>query len=101
MIIYNVTVKVEKEIAEAWLDWLRQEHIPDLLGTGCFYDAAVLQLLDLDDSEGPTYAVQYFANKREDVDRYLNEFSADMRAKGHERWGARFIAFRSLMKVIN
>lgn len=101
MIIYNVTVKVENEIAEAWLEWLKKEHIPDLLGTGCFRDATILQLLDADDSEGPTYAVQYFAETRNDVDRYLSEHAAEMRARGLSRWGNKFIAFRSLMKVIN
>jgi hypothetical protein len=101
MIIYNVTIKVEKEVANEWLDWLKNEHIPDLLGTGCFLNATILQLLDTDDSEGPTYAVQYFADSREEVERYLNDYSAAMRAKGLERWGGKFIAFRSLMKVIN
>jgi len=101
MIIYNVTVKVEKEIAEEWLEWLRKEHIPDLIGTGCFHNATVLQLLDTDDREGPTYAVQYFADSRNEVERYLSDYSAEMRNRGLERWGGKFIAFRSLMKVIN
>ena len=52
MFIYNVTVKVDHSIAADWLQWLLNEHIPEILATGCFKDAKVLQLLEQDDEEG-------------------------------------------------
>ena len=64
MIIYNVTIKVSKSIADNWMQWLKEEHIPDVTGTGCFTTANILQLLEIDDDEGPTYAIQYFAESR-------------------------------------
>ena len=57
MIIYNVTIKVDASIADAWLQWLLREHIPDMLHTGCFRSHRVVRLMEVDDSEGPTYAV--------------------------------------------
>jgi hypothetical protein len=39
MIIYNVTIKVDKTIADEWLNWLKDEHIADVTGTGCFTNA--------------------------------------------------------------
>lgn len=101
MIIYNVTVKVEPAIAEEWLKWLRGEHIPEVLGTGCFEEATLLQLVDTDESEGLTFAIQYRAGDRESVDRYLEKYARDLREKGTSRWGNQFVAFRSLLKVIN
>lgn len=101
MIIYNVTVKVDPSIAEAWLRWLREEHIPDVLGTGCFEEATILQLMDTDDSEGPTFAIQYRAKDRESVNTYLERHAPEMRSRGTARWGDRFVAFRSVLKVIN
>ena len=101
MILYNVTVKVDPAISEDWLKWLREEHIPEVLGTGCFEEATLLQLLDTDESEGPTYAIQYKAADREAVDRYLEVHAQALRAKGTTRWGNQFVAFRSLLKVIN
>jgi len=41
MIIYNVTVKVELSIAGAWLQWLKEEHIKDVIDTGCFTKAII------------------------------------------------------------
>lgn len=101
MFIYNVTVKVDHSIAADWLQWLLNEHIPEILATGCFKDAKVLQLLEQDDEEGPTYATQYFAESESDYKRYISSFASAKRQKGIEKWGDKFIAFRTLMKAVN
>lgn len=101
MIIYNVTIKVESDIAHDWLAWLKAEHIPEILNTGCFYDATVLQLLEPQDEEGVTFAVQYKANTESDYQRYIDLHADKMRQKGLDIWGGRFMAFRSVMKVIH
>ena len=101
MIIYNVTIKVNLRIAEEWLVWLKEEHIPDLLSTGCFTHATILHLVEADDEEGITYAVQYHAPTQEQYERYIEHFSTAMRKKGHDKWGDQFIAFRTLMRVVN
>lgn len=101
MIIYNVTIQVETDIATDWLTWLKEEHIPEILATGCFHDATLLQLLEPQDEEGVTFAVQYKANTESDYQRYIEIHADTMRQKGLDTWGGRFIAFRSLMKVIH
>lgn len=101
MLIYNVTIQVEKEIAVQWLLWLRQEHIPEVLGTGCFVDTQVLKLIDADESDAVTYAVQYFASSMEMIEEYLSRHADVLRKKGFERWGNRYVAFRTIMEVVN
>ncbi|HYF32227.1 MAG TPA: DUF4286 family protein [Chitinophagaceae bacterium] len=100
MIIYNVTIQVDEAIAPAWLSWLQEEHIPDVMGTGCFVKHQLVKILS-DEPGSTTYAVQYYANDRRQVDRYLNEYAGTMRKKGMDKWGDRFIAFRTLMEVVN
>jgi Domain of unknown function (DUF4286) len=101
MIIYNVTIKVADTIATAWLEWMQQKHIPDVIATGCFTHATVLRLLDVDDTEGPTYAIQYFAESRALYNLYIEKYAPTMREKGYAKWGDGFIAFRSVMQVVN
>lgn len=100
MIIYNVTVKVDTAIAEDWLSWLLAEHAPGMLETGCFKDFRVVRLLELDDTEGPTYAVQYHAASKADYNRYIELHAGRMREISFEKWGERFLAFRSVMEVV-
>lgn len=101
MYIYNVTIKVKNEIKTDWLQWLQLEHIPEVLATGCFSTATILQLLEVDDSEGPTYAVQYHAESKANYNLYINKYASLLRDKSYQKWGDQFIAFRSIMQVVN
>lgn len=101
MIIYNVTIKVAWPVAEPWLRWLQQEHIPGIIGTGCFTHATVLRLLEADEEEGPTYAVQYHAESKALYNEYITKYAAHWRQQGLDKWGNQFIAFRSVMQVVN
>jgi hypothetical protein len=101
MIIYNVTIKVAEPIHEAWLQWLQQEHVPEVVGTGCFTHAVITRLLETDESEGPTYAVQYHSESKALYNRYVEKFAGVMRQKSFDKWGNQFIAFRSVMQIVN
>ncbi len=100
MLIYNVTTKVSQAIADDWLHWLKDEHIPAITATGYFTHATILRLLEIDDTEGPTFAVQYFAKNQEDYDQYLQEFADTLRNDAFKKWGNQFISFRSLMHIV-
>ena len=100
MLIYNVTIKVDESIASDWLQWMQQEHIPRIMDTGCFSEFKVVRLLDIDDSEGPTYAVQYFASTMNDYQLYQRQHAPRIRKESIDKWGDRFIAFRTLMEVV-
>jgi hypothetical protein len=100
MIIYNVTIKIETQIADAWLQWLLNEHIPLVMQTNCFVDYKVVRLLEVDDNEGPTYAIQYYAQSKADYNRYIEIYSSEMRKISFGKWGDRFIVFRSVMEVV-
>jgi len=101
MIVYNVTTKVNTAIAADWLSWLKAEHIPDLVGTGCFTHAVILHLVESDDEEGVTYAVQYHAESRALYNRYMEKYAPEMRQKTMDKWGNRIISFRTLMHLVN
>ena len=101
MFIYNVTIKVHSSIWQQWLQWLQEEHVPEVLATGCFADARILRMLETDDSEGPTFTVQYTAESKAAYNQYIDRFAASMRQKSFDKWGDKFIAFRSVMQVVN
>ena len=45
MIVYNVTSKVTWAIHDEWLQWMKEEHIPEVVATGCFTHAQFLRCL--------------------------------------------------------
>lgn len=100
MILYNVTVKMEQSIASTWLQWLLKHHIADVMKTKCFFDYKVVRLLDVDDSEGPTYAIQYFAESKADYNRYMELHAAKIEKISFEKWGGELISFKTVMEVV-
>ncbi|RYY48531.1 MAG: DUF4286 family protein [Chitinophagaceae bacterium] len=101
MIIYNVTIKVAEPIKIEWLQWLKSVHIPEVIATGCFTHAVATKLLEIDDSDGPTYAIQYHAESKALYNRYIEKYAGEMRQKSFDKWGNQFIAFRSVMEIVN
>ena len=100
MIIYNVTIKVHPEITEAWLRWMKEEHMPDLQRTGLFTEYRLCRLLEQDESDGPTFSAQYFCDSLEDYQEYIRHHAEGMRQKGLKKFGDKFIAFRTVMQAV-
>jgi hypothetical protein len=100
MVIYNVTTKVDWAIHNAWQQWMLTEHIPEIIATGCFEKCLLLRLLEVDDTDGPSFAAQYITPTKEGYLRYIEQHAAGMRLKATEKWGNKVVAFRSLLELV-
>lgn len=101
MIIYNVTVKPDWSIHEEWLRWMKEEHMQQVIDTGYFSSFKLLRLLEVDETDGPTYAAQYFTHSIEQYHEYIEKHAPRLRDEGLRRWGNKFIAFRSVMQAVH
>ena len=100
MIVYNVTTKVDWSVANNWVQWMKETHIPGILATGCFSNFAFYRLLQVDDEDGQTFTVQYFADDENAYNDYINQHAAYFRQEVLNRYGNKLIAFRSLMEEV-
>lgn len=101
MILYNVTVKIENEIQQDWLNWMKTVHIPDVMATGCFSENKIMCLLEPPpDGQGTTYAIQYFCNDLDTLKQYWKIHAPSLQADHTERYKGRFVAFRTVMQVV-
>ncbi len=98
--IYNVTVNVDDEIKEKWLDWIHQ-HIPEVLGTGRFLSARFCEVLVEEEMGGTTYSIQYKAKSREALDAYYKFDAENLRNDGMKKFAGKFVAFRTELKLID
>lgn len=101
MIIYNVTTKVRSSIANDWLQWLKDVHVKEILNTGCFTDFKIVKLLEIDEEEGPTYALQLFADSKAIYNQYVEKFAGRMRQAAFDKWGDKFISIRTVMQIVD
>lgn len=101
MIIYNVTVKTEKEIAKDYLKWLKEEHLGDMMSTGLFSDYRLCRLMDDEESDGVTFVIQFHCDSIENYQSYTEEHAPAMRKKSLDKFSGKFVAFRTVMELIN
>lgn len=100
MIYYNVTIIIDPEVETAWIDWMKNVHIPEVLATGCFLSHNFCRLLSVEPEQGLTYSIQYKCKDMETYEHYKSKYAAGLQAEHQERFRDRFIGFRSLMEDV-
>ena len=101
MIIYNITMLVSWPIHDEWKKWLKNEYIPELLSTKLFSDYQVVRLMEVNEDEGPTYALQLYLTNADDFNTYRDKYLESFLNKEKSVWGDYATSFSSLMEVIN
>lgn len=99
MIIYNVTINIDAQVHEEWLEWMKNIHIPEVMSTGYFLENRFSRVLS-DDPEGITYSVQYLCNSMADYEEYKKTHASTLQKKHSEKYANRFVAFRTLLEVV-
>ncbi|MEL6811603.1 MAG: DUF4286 family protein [Bacteroidota bacterium] len=99
MYIYNVTINIEESIHDAWVEWMKSEHIPAMLNTGKFTKALMTRVQVEEEMGGITYSVQYRTDSKATLDKYYAEDAATLRAQSKPFEG-KFVAFRTELEVV-
>jgi len=99
MIIYNVTVSVEKSVKEDWLKWMQEVHIPEVMATGVFLKSQINRVMVQGDSDN-TFAIAYTCDSMKNLHQYQVNFAPELQQKHVARYGDKAVAFRTLMEVI-
>lgn len=81
-VCYEVLAEVDHDLAPAWEQYMRSEHIPEVLLTGCFLEAR------LDTGDPGRFRVRYRCADRATLDRYLAKHAPQLRAEALHRFPA-------------
>jgi hypothetical protein len=99
MYIYNVTINIDDAIHNEWLTWM-ETHILEVLDTGKFISAKLTEVLVEEEMGGKTYAVQYTANSREELNDYYKEDAENLQMQSLKKFGDKMLAFRTELRLI-
>jgi hypothetical protein len=72
VIAYEVTVEVDEALAERYIAYMRDRHIPAVLATGCFAHA------ELDRAKETRFRQRYLAQSLADLERYLEDHTTQL-----------------------
>jgi hypothetical protein len=99
MIIYNITVNIDNDVKQQWLDWMKQHHIPQVMNTGCFVEHKICKVL-VDEEQGTTYSVQYTCNTMDDYEAYKNLHAPRLRKDVTDKFANKLVAFSTLLEIL-
>jgi hypothetical protein len=92
--IYEVTAVVEQGRHSEFERYMSDEHVPDVLATGCFAAAFFAQA---DDNK---YVFAYHVNTPDDMQRYLDNHAAKLRDDVIRRFGDNVSTSRRMLDII-
>ena len=101
MYIYNVTINIADDVQDAWLQWMKEEHIPQMLSLGKFSKAKMTRVMVDEEMGGQTYSVQYTTDSKETLEKYYKEDATKLREEGMKHFAGKFVAFRTELEVID
>jgi len=100
MIIYNVTINIDKSVHDKWLNWMRNKHINDVLATGKFSSARLIKVLVEEEMGGTTYSVQFTTDSLVTLQKYYNEDAPRLRQEGLQLFADKMLVFRTELEVM-
>ena len=100
MILYNVTVAVDRKIEQEWLIWMKNIHIPEVMETNQFESFKIFKVMNTDDPESSSYSVQYFAESIKNIQMYMAAFAPELQQKALLKWPNKIAAFRTLLESV-
>lgn len=99
MIIYSVTVSIDKLIKEEWLGWMQEKHILDVMATGYFQEYSIQEIIEPEPQAGShTYNIQYLCETIEIYEAYQQTAAPALQKEHTKRYKDRFVAFRTILK---
>jgi hypothetical protein len=101
MILYNVTVNIDHAAHDEWLQWMKTVHIPDVMNTGMFTQSRIFRLHGDEDSGGTTYSIQYYCESMKSYEKYRDEFAPALQQEVLKTFGDKFVAFRSILELVD
>ncbi|MBA4167817.1 MAG: DUF4286 family protein [Chitinophagaceae bacterium] len=101
MIVYNITMQVSWAVHVAWRQWLADEYLPAILATGLFTHYQLVRVMEVDEEEGATYAMQLYSSDIQTFREFRNSHLPGLQNIERNLWGDNVFSFNSLMEVIN
>jgi Domain of unknown function (DUF4286) len=100
MLLYNVTVGIDRDVENEWLEWMKTEHIPKIMSTGFFEHYKIYKVLHDQDENSISYSVQYFAPTLTNVMTYFERFAPKFLEELRIRFHDKHVAFMTLLEEV-
>ena len=88
---------------EEWLQWVKEEHIPEVMDTGKFtgyYLFRVVASGSEQDEKSTSYSVQFYAESMKELQLYAATHAPELQQKMKQRWSDKLATFKTVLESI-
>ncbi len=100
MLLYNITVGVDKEVELEWKAWVLEFYIASVMKTGLFTDFKFYKVLTHEDEASVSYSIQLFSESIENVVSYLEKFAPLIVEEQRNRFQNKHVVFNTLLEEV-
>ena len=100
MLLYNITIGIDKDVEDDWLRWMKTEHIPEVMRTNLFSEFKIYKVLHDQDDGSISYSIQYFTQSLDQVNSYFEKFAPALLEKLRLRYKDKHVAFMTLLDEV-
>jgi len=98
MLLYNVTIGIDKDIESEWLAWIKENYLPRAMQTGAFTDYKIYKVLTHEEEGSVSYSIQYFSDDIEKIVYFLNHEGKLLVEEHRGRFRDRHVVFNTLLQ---
>lgn len=101
MVLFSLTVNIDKQIEEEWLEWMRESFVPNLWLTGYFQEKRFLRLLNETENDGVTYSLQLTVNSLTRAKEFEANHLQDFRQILYGKYTGRLVDFYTILETVD
>jgi hypothetical protein len=98
MLLYNITIGIDKEIESEWLNWMKSYYLPAAMNSKAFLHFRLYKVLTHDDEGSVSYSVQYFSDDIQKIVGYLNNEGKVLNEEHRAKFKDRHVVFNTLLE---
>jgi hypothetical protein len=100
MILYNITINIDKDVHDEWLPWMKNHYVPSIMATGYFSEYKIMRLMNEQENDGSTYSFQYFSTDLHKVKEYQQKKEGLIIKPLYQKYQNKFVEFRSMLEIL-
>ena len=98
MLLYNVTVGIDKEIENDWLMWMKSYYLPHAMKSNAFLNYRLYKVLTPEDESSVSYSIQYFSDDIQKIIVYLNNEGKVLSEELRIKFNDKHVVFNTLLE---
>jgi hypothetical protein len=100
MLIYTTTYLVPDQVHNTWLNWVKEHHIPFMLGTTYFSKPQVTRIITDHQEDGTSFAVQFHVQDIHTLEKWNQKFGDTFQEDFSQQFGTVVVFFSTILELI-